>query len=126
MSIALSNPEEIRVDRKGSGLGQWHVQHATRRNEGKQMSVAARYKLLIDAALAYGDAWRARKAFRKQFRQEPRVDQVFLKATAAQLDKNVADSRRNLEKMAIRLGNDPSEQIKIKQENQIREGETRC
>jgi hypothetical protein len=102
------------------------VQHATGRNEDKQMSVAARYQLLIDAALAYRDAWRARNAFRKQFWHEPRVDQVFLKATAAQLDKNVADSRRNLEKMAIRLRNDLSEQIKIKQENQIREGEPRC
>jgi hypothetical protein len=61
---------------------------------------------LIDPALAYTDAWRARKAFRKQFRQEPGVDQVFLKATAAQLDKNVTDSRRNLERTAIILQND--------------------
>ena len=67
------------------------------------MTDAARYRKLVDAALAYRDAWRARKAFGKQFRQEPRVDQVFLKATAAQLDKDVADSRRNLERLAIRL-----------------------
>jgi hypothetical protein len=65
---------------------------------------------LIDAALAYRDAWRARKAFRKQFRREPGVDQVFLKATAAQLDKNATDSRRNLARTAIRLQNDLSEQ----------------
>jgi hypothetical protein len=64
---------------------------------------AAGYQQLIDAALAYGDAWRARKAFGKQFWQEPRVDQVFLKATAVQLDKDVTDSRRNLERVAIRL-----------------------
>ena len=74
------------------------------------MTDAARYQQLIDAALAYGDAWRARKAFGKQFRQEPRVDQVFVKATAAQLDKNLTDSRRNLERAAIRLENDLSEQ----------------
>ena len=59
---------------------------------------AAGYLRRIDAALAYGDAWRARKAFGKQFRQEPRVDQLFLKATAAQLDKNLTDSRRNFER----------------------------
>ena len=74
------------------------------------MTDAARYQQLIDAAFAYGDAWRARNAFGKQFRQEPRVDQVFLKATATQLDKNLADSRRNLERAAIRLENDLSEQ----------------
>ena len=62
------------------------------------MTDAATYQQLIDAALAYGDAWRARKAFGKQFRQEPRVDQLFLKATAAQLDKNLTDSRRNFER----------------------------
>jgi hypothetical protein len=67
------------------------------------MTVTARYQQLIDAALAYRDAWRARKAFGKQFRQEPRADQVFLKATAAQLDKNVTDSRRNLGRTAISL-----------------------
>lgn len=67
------------------------------------------YQQLIDAALAYRDAWRARKSFRKQFRQEAGVDQVFLKATAAQLDKNVTDSRRNLERTAIILQNDLSE-----------------
>jgi hypothetical protein len=67
------------------------------------MTDAARYQQLIDAALAYRDTCRARKAFGKQVRQEPRVDQVFLKATAAQLDKEVSDSRRNLERMAIRL-----------------------
>ena len=70
----------------------------------------ARYQQLIDAALAYRDAWRARKAVGKQFRQEPRVDQVFLKATAAQFDKNLTGSRRNLERSAIRLENDLSEQ----------------
>ena len=83
---------------------------------------AARYQQLINAALAYGDAWRARNAFGKQFRQEPRVDQVFLKATAAQLDKDVTDSRRNLERAAIRLENDLSEQKKIKQEHQTQKG----
>jgi hypothetical protein len=71
---------------------------------------AARYQQLIDAALTYRDAGRARKAFGKQFRQKPRADQVFLKATAAQLDKNVTDSRRNLETVALRLINDLSEQ----------------
>jgi hypothetical protein len=86
------------------------------------MTDAARYQQLINAALAYRDAWRARKAFGKQFRQEPRVDQVFLKATAAQLDKDVTDSRRNLERAAIRLENDLSEQKKIKQGHQTQKG----
>jgi hypothetical protein len=54
---------------------------------------AAGYRQLIDAALADGDAWRARKASGKQCLQEPRVNQVFLKATAEQLDKNLTDSR---------------------------------
>ena len=67
------------------------------------MTDAARYQQLIDSALAYREGRRVRKAFGKQFRQEPRIDQVFLKATAAQLDKEVSDSRRNLERMAIRL-----------------------
>jgi len=67
------------------------------------MTDAARYQQLIDAALAYGDAWRARKTFNKEFRQEPRVGQGFLKATAAQLDKNVTDSRRDLERVALRF-----------------------
>jgi hypothetical protein len=67
------------------------------------MTDAARYRKLIDAALAYRDACLAKKSFRKQFRQEPRIDQVFLKATAEQLDKHVTDSRRNLERLVIRL-----------------------
>ena len=48
--------------------------------------LTARYWRLIDAALAYREAWRARKAFAEQFREEPRIEQVFLRATAAQLD----------------------------------------
>jgi hypothetical protein len=44
------------------------------------------------------------------FGKEPGVDQVFLEATAAQLDKNATDSRRNLARTAIRLQNDLSEQ----------------
>ena len=76
------------------------------------MTVTARYQRLIDAALAYRDACRARKAFAKQFRQEPRIDQVFLKATVAQLDKNVTDTRKDLERMAIRLQNDRSKQTR--------------
>ena len=79
------------------------MQYATRCKTSKQMSVTARYQMLIDAALAYRDAWRARNAFSKQFQQEPHADQLFLKATAVQLDKDVADSRRNLERIAIRL-----------------------
>jgi hypothetical protein len=63
------------------------------------MTVTARYQRLIDAALAYRDAWRARKAFAEQFRDEPRIEQVFLRATAAQLDKNVNDTRENLERV---------------------------
>ena len=82
------------------------------------MTDAARYQQLIDAARAYRDAWRARKAFGKQFRQEPRVDQVFLKATAAQLDKNVADSRRELERAALRFVKRSVRTKKIKQEDQ--------
>ena len=74
-----------------------------------RLTDAAGYQQLVDAAQAYGDAWRARKAFRKQFRN-PRIDQVFLKASAAQFDKDVTDSRRNLEGAAIRLENDLSEQ----------------
>jgi hypothetical protein len=35
----------------------------------------------------------AQEAFGKQFRQQPRIDQVFLKATAAQIDKNVTDPK---------------------------------
>ena len=57
------------------------------------MTDPGRYQQLISEALAYGDAWRARKAFGKQFRQKPRGDQVFLKATAARLDKNVTDPK---------------------------------
>jgi hypothetical protein len=83
---------------------------------------AAGYRQLIDAALAYGDAWRARKTFRKQFRREPRVDQVFLKATAAQLDKNLTDSRRNLERAAIRLKNDLFEQRRSSKNHQTQKG----
>jgi len=86
------------------------------------MTDAARYQQLIDAALAYRGAWRARKAFGKQFRQEPGVDQVFLKATAAQLDKDVIDSRRNLERAAIRLENDLSEQRKSSKNHQTQKG----
>jgi hypothetical protein len=48
--------------------------------------LTARYWRLIDAALAYREAWRARKAFAERFREEPRIEQVFLRATAAQLD----------------------------------------
>ena len=47
-----------------------------------QMNVAARYQRLIDAALAYREAWRARKAFAEQFREEPHIEQVFLRARA--------------------------------------------
>ena len=65
------------------------------------MTVTARYQRLIDAALAYREAWRARKAFADQFREEPRIEQVFLRATAAQLDKNANDTRENLERTAI-------------------------
>jgi hypothetical protein len=97
------------VDRQGSSPAHWQVQQATRPNKVKPMTVTT-YQQVIDAALAYRDSWRARKALRNQFRQEPGVDQVFLKATAAQLDKNVTDSRRNLERTAIRLQNDLSEQ----------------
>jgi hypothetical protein len=86
------------------------------------MTDAARYQQLIGAALAYGEAWRARNAFGKQFRQEPRVDQVFLKATAAQLDKNLTDSRRNLERAAIRLENDLSEQRRSSKNHQSQKG----
>ena len=82
------------------------------------MTDAPRYQQLIDAALAYGDAWRARNAFGKQFRQEPRADQVLLKATAAQLDKNLTDSRRNLERAAMRLENDLSEQRRSSKNHQ--------
>jgi hypothetical protein len=46
------------------------------------MTDVARYQQLIDSALAYREGRRVRKAFGKQFRQEPRIDQVFLKATA--------------------------------------------
>ena len=77
---------------------------------GIMMTGAAGYQQLIDAALACGEAWRARKAFGTQFRHEPRIDQVFLKATAEQLDKTLTNSRRNLERAAIRLENDLSEQ----------------
>jgi hypothetical protein len=76
------------------------------------MTVTARYQRLIDAALAYRDAWRARKAFAEQFREEPRIEQVFLRATAVQLDKNVNDTRENLERMAIRLQNDQPKQTR--------------
>ena len=91
------------LDRQGSGLCYWHVQYATRCKTAKQTRVTAQYQLLIDAALAYRDAWRARNAFRQQFRREPRADKLFFKATAAQLDRDVADGRRNLERIAIRL-----------------------
>jgi len=77
------------------------------------MTVTARYQRPIDAALAYREAWRARKAFAEQFREEPRTEQVFLRATAAQLDKNVNDTRENLERTAIRLKNDRSEQARF-------------
>jgi hypothetical protein len=77
-----------------------------------QMTVTARYQRLIDAALAHREAWRARKAFAEQFREAPCVDQVFLRATAAQLDKNVTDTRKDLERMAITLQNDRSEQTR--------------
>jgi hypothetical protein len=83
---------------------------------------AAGYQQLIDAPLAYGEAWRARKAFGKQSRQEPRVDQVFLKATVAQLDKNLTDSRRNLERAAIRFVKRSVRTKKIEQENQTPKG----
>ena len=77
------------------------------------MTVTAQYQRLIDAALAYREAWRARKAFAEQFREGPRIEQVFLRATAAQLDKNVNDTRENLERTAIRLQNDRSEQTRF-------------
>ena len=83
----------------------------TARNDPKrviQMTGTARYQRPIDAALAYREAWRARKAFAEQFREEPHIEQVFLRATAAQFDKNVNDTRENLERMAIRLQNDRS------------------
>jgi hypothetical protein len=73
------------------------------------MTVTARYQRLIDAALAYRDAWRARKSFAEQFREEPRIDQV-LRGMAAQLDKNVTDTRKDLDGMAITLQNDRSGQ----------------
>ena len=69
------------------------------------MTVTVRHRL-VDAALAYRDAGRARKAFAKQFPQEPRTDQVFLKATVAQLDKNLTDSLLNLERIVISLQTD--------------------
>ena len=100
-------PSYPQLTKRVHGLGETH--HGGRRS---------RIPAVIDAALAYGDAWRARKAFGKQFRQEPRVDQVFLKATAAPLDRNLTDSG-GISKGAIRLENDLSEQMKIKQENQI-------
>jgi hypothetical protein len=77
------------------------------------MTVTAQYQRLIDAALPYREAWRARKAFAEQFREGPRIEQVFLRATAAQLDKNVNDTRENLEWTAIRLQNDRSEQTRF-------------
>jgi hypothetical protein len=76
------------------------------------MAVTIRYQCLVDAALAYRDAWRARKAFAKQFPEGPRIEQVFLRATAAQLDKNVNETRENLERIAIRLQNDRSAQTR--------------
>jgi uncharacterized protein YneF (UPF0154 family) len=76
------------------------------------MTVTARCQRLIDAATAYIDAWRARKAFAEQFREEPRIDQVFVRATASQLDKNVTETRKDLERMAIRLQNNWSEQTR--------------
>jgi hypothetical protein len=82
---------------------------------------AAGYQQLIDAALTYGDTWRAREAFGKQFRQEPSVDQAFLKATAAQLDKNLTDSRRNLERAPIRLESHLSEQRRSSKKRRPRE-----
>ena len=96
------------------------------------MTDAARYKQLIDAALVYRDAWCARKAFGKQFPQKPTIGQVFLKVTAAQLDKDVDDSRRNLERAAIRLKNDMSEQKqrrsskKIKSRRETNNDEDKC
>jgi hypothetical protein len=77
-----------------------------------QMTVTARYQRLIDAALAFSEAWRARKVFAEQFPEAPRIEQVFLNATAAQLEKNVNDTRENLERTAIRLQNDRSEQTR--------------
>jgi hypothetical protein len=82
----------------------------------------AALRQLIDAALAYRDAWRARKAFGKQFRQEPRADQVFLKATARQLDKNVTDSRRDLERVALRFVKRSVRTKKTIQEDQTQKG----
>ena len=40
---------------------------------------AAGYQQLIDAALAYGDAWRARKAFGKQFGKNHALTRSFSK-----------------------------------------------
>jgi hypothetical protein len=77
---------------------------------------------LIDAALAYRDAWCTRKTFGKQFRQELRADQVFLKATAAQLDKNVTDSGRDLEMVALRFVKRSVRTKKIMQEDQTQKG----
>ena len=77
------------------------------------MTVTARYQRLIDATLAFSEAWRARKVFTEQFREEPRIEQVFLRATAAQLDKNVNDTRDNLERVAIRLQNDRFKQTRL-------------
>ena len=74
------------------------------------VSEAARYQQLINEALVYRDGGRARRGFGKQFRQKPRADQIFLTATAAQLDKNVTDSQRNLERVDLRFVNDLSEQ----------------
>jgi hypothetical protein len=88
----------------------------------REMTVTVRCQRLVDAALAYRDAWRARKAFAKQFRQEPRTDQVFLKATVAQLDRNLTDSRLNLERIAISLRNDPFATKKIEKENRTWKG----
>ena len=84
------------------------------------MTVTAQYQRLIDAALAYGDAWRTRKAFAEQFREGPRIEQVFLRATAAQLDKNVNDTRENLERMAIRLRDDRFKQTRFGKNKQTR------
>ena len=95
------------VDRQGFGGGA--CTNLQRPKRVIQMTVTARHQRLIDAALAYREAWRARKAFTEQFREEPLVEQVFLRATAAQLDKNVNDTRDNLERTAIRLQNDRSE-----------------
>jgi hypothetical protein len=84
------------------------------------MTVTTRYQRLIEAALASKEAWRARKAFAEQFREKLRIEQVFVRATAAQFDKNVNDTRENLERMAIRLQNDRSKQTRFGKNNKTK------